>query len=666
MKRNRTFARLVLALLLTLVLALPFACVALAEEAASTEEAAVLLAAEAAPDDAEAAAQDDAAAAEKAADEEAAAQAEDGEPVLTIGAEVAAEEDAEEAVEEAAEEDAESEEDAAFDAAMEYVDSYADNLESDPDFKENVQAAIDTVRTRIPSYAKWLALLPPIIAIVLALITKEVYSSLILGILAGGVIYAGFNFEGIMNHVVQDGFIANLSDSWNMGIIIFLVILGALVAMMNKAGGSAAFGRWAVKHIKSRLGAQLATVALGVLIFVDDYFNCLTVGSVMRPVTDTHKVSRAKLAYLIDATAAPVCIIAPISSWAAAVAGFAKGAGADSGISLFINSIPFNFYAILTIVMMIFISVAKLDYGPMKKHERNAIEKNDIFTTGTKQAVNDMKVNPKGLVIDLVLPVLVLIASCVVGMIYTGGFFNGDNKGDFITAFSDSDASVGLALGGAFTLVLTVIYFICRRVLKFKDIMESLPDGFKAMVPAILILACAWTLNAMTGSLGAKVFISQLIGGSAGSFEKFLPAIIFLIAVGLSFSTGTSWGTFGILIPIVLSVFDAGNPLTIVAVSACMAGAVCGDHCSPISDTTIMASAGAQCDHINHVSTQLPYALTVAAVSAVSYIIAGFLPNWYFALPIAVCLMLVTLVIIKVLSPKNKPAKNDDVTVAVL
>ena len=610
--KNRTFARLLLALLLVLTLAVPAAVTAFAEEDAA------LLAAEV------------------------------GEAVEAAAEEAA--EDAELLVDTAAEEDAAAADDAAFDAAMEYVDAYADNLESDPDFTENVASAIETVRTRIPAYAKWLSLLPPIIAIVLALITKEVYSSLILGILAGGVIYAGFNFEGIMNHVVQDGFIGNLADSWNIGIIIFLVILGALVAMMNKAGGSAAFGRWAVKHIKSRIGAQLATIALGVLIFIDDYFNCLTVGSVMRPVTDSHKVSRAKLAYLIDATAAPVCIIAPISSWAAAVAGFAKDAGASSGISLFVRAIPFNFYAILTIVMMIFLAVAKFDYGPMKKHERNAIENDDIFTTGTKQAVEEMKVNPKGRVIDLILPVVVLIASCVVGMIYTGGFFSGAS---FIDAFSDSDASVGLALGGAFTLVITVIYFICRRVLKFKDIMESLPDGFKAMVPAILILACAWTLNSMTGSLGAKIFISQMIGGSAGSLQAFLPAIIFAIAVGLSFATGTSWGTFGILIPIVLSVFSAGEPITIVAVSACMAGAVCGDHCSPISDTTIMASAGAQCDHINHVSTQLPYALTVAGVSFVSYILAGFVSNWMIVLPVAIVLMIGTLFVIKLATAKK-------------
>ena len=531
------------------------------------------------------------------------------------------------------------------DSAQEYVDGYADNLEADPDFAAHIETAIAKVRETNKRYATVFSLLPPIIAIVLALVTKEVYSSLIVGIIAGG-----FNFEGVMNHVVKDGFISNIADSYNIGIIVFLVILGALVAMMNKAGGSAAFGRWAVKHIKSRVGAQIATILLGVLIFIDDYFNCLTVGSVMRPVTDSHNVSRAKLAYLIDATAAPVCIIAPISSWAAAVAGFARGAGAESGMSLFINAIPFNFYALLTIVMMLFLAISKFDYGPMKKHERNATEAGDLFTSGTKQAVAEMQVNEKGRVIDLILPVIVLIVSCVIGMIYSGGFFAGES---FIDAFSNSDASVGLALGAAFTFVVSIIYFICRRVVKFKDIMEALPEGFKAMVPAILILVCAWTLKAMTDSLGAKIFISQLIEGSAGAFEKFLPAIIFLIAVGLSFATGTSWGTFGILIPIVLSVFSAGEPITIVAVSACMAGAVCGDHCSPISDTTIMASAGAQCDHINHVSTQLPYALTVAGVSAVAYIIAGFVSNWLIVLPIAIVLMIATLFVIKAVTAKK-------------
>lgn len=535
-------------------------------------------------------------------------------------------------------------------SAHDYVDAYADNLEADPNFKTHIDSAISKVRESIKSYATFWALIPPIIAIVLALITKEVYSSLIIGIVVGGVIYSGANFEGTIKHVISEGFVSSLADEYNMGILIFLVLLGALVSMMNKAGGSAAFGRWASKRIKSRVGAQLATMALGILIFIDDYFNCLTVGSVMRPVTDRNKISRAKLSYLIDATAAPVCIIAPISSWAAAVAGFARGAGAENGISLFVSAIPYNFYALLTIVMMIFISLSKFDYGPMKLHEKNAIENGDLFTCGTRVDSDDAEVNEKGCVCDLVIPVVLLIICCVIGMIYSGGFFSGE---DFITAFSNSDASVGLAFGAGVSMVITVIYFLIRRVISFKDIMSSLPDGFKAMVPAILILTCAWTLKAMTDSLGAKIFISRLIEGTAGTFQSFLPAIIFLIAVGLSFATGTSWGTFGILIPIVLSVFTSGEPITIVAISACMAGAVCGDHCSPISDTTIMASAGAQCDHINHVSTQLPYALTVAGVSAVGYIIAGFVPNWIIVLPISIAMMIATLFVIKAVSGRK-------------
>ena len=537
------------------------------------------------------------------------------------------------------------------DSALEYVGGYADNLEADPDFKAHLETALAKVRESISQYATFWSLLPPIVAIALALITKEVYSSLVIGIIVGGLIYSGGNFETTITHVITDGFVANVADSYNMGIIIFLILLGALVSMMNKAGGSAAFGRWATKHIKSRVGAQLATIALGVLIFIDDYFNCLTVGSVMRPVADAHKVSRAKLSYLIDATAAPVCIIAPISSWAAAVAGFARSAGAENGIKLFIQAIPYNFYAILTIIMMVFLALMKFDYGPMKTHEKNAEEKGDLFTSGTKQAVEEMAANPKGKVIDLVFPIIVLIVCCVIGMIYSGGFFSGET---FIDSFSNSDASVGLAYGAGITIIITVIYYLLRRVLKFKDLMESLPEGFKAMVPAIMILACAWTLKAMTDSLGAKIFIAQLIENSASSFQAFLPAIIFVIAVGLSFATGTSWGTFGILIPIVLSVFGAGQPITIVAISACMAGAVCGDHCSPISDTTIMASAGAQCDHINHVSTQLPYALTVAGVSTVSYVLAGFIPNWYIVLPVSIVLMIGTLFVIKGATKKTK------------
>ena len=537
--------------------------------------------------------------------------------------------------------------------AQAYVDSYADNLTNDPGFKENIAKAIATVRESISKYATVWALVPPIIAIVLALITKEVYSSLIIGIVVGGFVYAGGNVETAINHVLFDGFVASLSDSYNMGIIVFLVLLGMLVSLMNKAGGSAAFGRWASKHIKTRVGAQLATILLGCLIFIDDYFNCLTVGSVMRPVADEKKLSRAKLSYLIDATAAPICIIAPISSWAAAVAGFARGAGAESGISLFISAIPYNFYAIFTILMMVVIAVAKFDYGPMKLHEMNALEKGDLFTAGDKVDSDDVDANPKGKVIDLLLPVIVLIAACVLGMIYSGGFFSGES---FIDAFSNSDASVGLVIGSAIAIVFSVIYFLIRRVISFKDIMDSLPDGFKAMVPAILILTCAWTLKAMTDSLGAKIYISQLVEGSAGAFQALLPAIIFLIAVGLSFATGTSWGTFGILIPIVLSVFEATNPLMIVSISACMAGAVCGDHCSPISDTTIMASAGAQCNHINHVSTQLPYALTVAGVSFVTYVISGLLAAKglaIVALPIGAVIMVAVLIGIKAATKKK-------------
>ena len=545
------------------------------------------------------------------------------------------------------------------DTAAEYVDNYADNLTDDENFEENIQTALGTVRESIPAFATFLAILPPVIAIVLALITKEVYSSLFVGILAGGLIYSNLNLETTMVHVFQDGFINTVADSYNIGIIIFLVILGALVAMMNKTGGSAAFGRWASKHIKSRVGAQIATVILGVMIFVDDYFNCLTVGSVMRPVTDRNKISRAKLAYLIDATAAPICIIAPISSWAAAVAGFAKGAGSASGMSLFIQAIPYNFYAILTIGMMLFLAFANFDYGPMKKHEINAVN-GDLFTTGNEFADSKEETGSKGKVCDLLIPVIVLIGCCVFGMIYSGGFFDASSEycRDFIGAFSNSDASVGLVFGSFITLIFAVIYFMCRRVISFKGCMEAIPEGFKAMVPAILILVCAWTLKAMTDSLGAKVCISQFIESKAAGLQSFLPAIIFVIAIGLSFATGTSWGTFGILIPIVLSVFSgADGNITIIAVSACMAGAVCGDHCSPISDTTIMASAGAQCNHINHVSTQIPYAFTVAGVSFASYVIAGFVRDWHIALPIALVLMLGTLFVLKLLLGK-KAEKN--------
>lgn len=505
-------------------------------------------------------------------------------------------------------------------------------------------------------YSSIWSLLPPVIAIALALITKEVYSSLFIGIVVGGLLYAEGNFVGTITHVFSDGFVANVADSYNMGIIIFLIVLGAMVSMMNKAGGSAAFGRWAKKHIKSRVGAQLATVLFGCMIFIDDYFNCLTVGSVMRPVTDSHKVSRAKLAYLIDATAAPICIIAPVSSWAAAVAGFVAEEEV-SGFQLFLSAIPYNFYAILTIIMMVAITIMKFDFGKMKVHEANALN-GDLFTSDAESFANsadDSNANPKGKVIDLILPVVLLIIACVIGLIYSGGFFDATSGSyhNVIEAFSGADASVGLLYGSFCTLILTVAYFMIRRVISFKDCMSSIPEGFKAMVPAIMILACAWTLKAMTDSLGAKEFIAGIVESTAGTFANFLPAVIFLIAVGLSFATGTSWGTFGILIPLVLSVFPySSGPISVIAISACMAGAVCGDHCSPISDTTIMASAGSQSNHINHVSTQLPYALTVAGVSFVTYIIAGFVQS-VVALPIGIALMLGTLFVIKAVTKKK-------------
>ena len=540
-------------------------------------------------------------------------------------------------------------------AATTFIDSYSDNvgsIESEA-FTADLNKAVTAKRNEIPTYSSIFSLLPPIIAIVLALITKEVYSSLFIGIAAGAFMYANFNFSGAIDHLFVDGFIASIADSYNIGILIFLVVLGAIVALMNKSGGSAAFGRWASTHIKSKVGAQLATILLGVLIFVDDYFNCLTVGSVMRPACDKAKISRSKLAYIIDSTAAPICIIAPISSWAAAVAGFVSE-DQISGLDLFIRAIPYNFYAILTIVMMIVIVLLKFDYGLMKKHEKNA-ENGDLFSSAQKEMIEQLEesgANKKGSVWDLIAPVVVLVAGCVVGLIYSGGFFDGET---FINSFSNADASVGLVFGSFAGLLFSIIYFLCRRVLSFKACMEAIPEGFKAMVPAIMILCCAWTLKTMTDSLGAKIFIAEFVRTSATAYLSILPAIVFIIAVGLSFATGTSWGTFGILIPIVLAIFGGSisNEICIIAISACMAGAVCGDHCSPISDTTIMSSAGAQCDHINHVSTQLPYALTVAAVSFVSYIIAGFLQNAWIALPIAVVLMLGTLFIIKTIATKK-------------
>lgn len=507
--------------------------------------------------------------------------------------------------------------------------------------------AADTSAEYVPQlYATIWSLVPPVVAIVLALITKEVYSSLFVGILIGGAFWSGFKPEATILHVFQDGVVGVLTDAYNMGILVFLVILGVMVCMMNKAGGSAAFGRWAKEHIKTRAGAQLATIALGVLIFIDDYFNCLTVGSVMRPVTDSHNVSRAKLAYLIDATAAPICIIAPISSWAAAVTGFVKG---EDGFSIFIRAIPYNYYAILTIIMMVTLVLAKEDYGPMKAHEKNAIE-GDLFTTGDRPFENatEHAIYNKGKVIDLVFPILSLIVCCVIGMIYSGGFFSGTG---FVEAFSGSDASVGLMLGSFFAMVITIVFYAVRKVLRFSDSMACIPEGFKAMVPAILILTFAWTLKAMTDSLGAAPFVASVMNSAAGGLMNLLPAIIFLVGCFLAFATGTSWGTFGILIPIVVAVFQGTNEtMMIISISACMAGAVCGDHCSPISDTTIMASAGAQCNHVNHVSTQLPYAMTVAAVSCVTYMIAGIVQNAIICLVIGIALQIGVLLAIKAIT----------------
>lgn len=511
--------------------------------------------------------------------------------------------------------------------------------------------AADEAAEYVPEmYASFWSLVPPIVAIVLALITKEVYSSLFIGILIGGVFYSGFQFEGTVLHVFEDGIIGSLTHAYNMGILVFLVILGIMVCMMNKAGGSAAFGRWASVHIKTRAGAQFATILLGILIFIDDYFNCLTVGSVMRPVTDKHNVSRAKLSYLIDATAAPVCIIAPISSWAAAVTGFVEG---EDGFTIFLRAIPFNYYALLTIVMMFAIVILKMDYGQMKLHEKNALA-GDIYTTPDRPYANAEEEidESKGTVADLVFPVIALIICCVIGMIYTGGFFSGTG---FIEAFSGSDASVGLMLGSFFAFVITIIYYAVRKVLKFSESMSCVPEGFKAMVPAILILTFAWTLKSMTDSLGAKEYVAEIVGGATGGLLSLLPAIIFLVACFLAFATGTSWGTFGILIPIVVNVFAGNNEtMMIIAISACMAGAVCGDHCSPISDTTIMASAGAQCNHVNHVTTQLPYAITVAIVSGVTYVLAGIVQNFagsvltaVICLPIGIILMIGTLLVIR-------------------
>ena len=503
-----------------------------------------------------------------------------------------------------------------------------------------------------PFYATPWALLPPVVAIGLALITKEVYSSLFIGILVGGLLYSGFNFEGTVLHVFEDGIVSVLSDSYNVGILVFLVILGAMVCLMNKAGGSAAFGRWAAKNIKSRVGAQMAAIVLGVLIFIDDYFNCLTVGSVMRPITDKHRVSRVKLAYVIDATAAPVCIIAPISSWAAAVSSYVPD---GQGLAVFIRAIPYNFYALFTIAMMIAMVLMKVEFGPMLKFERNAIKTGDLFSGSNPYAglMEDDPDDTKGAVADLVLPIVVLIVACVTGMLYSGSFFDAasENYLNIPGAFSSSDASIGLMLGSSFGLLFALIFYWVRKAMTFKQMMECIPEGFKAMVPAIMILTFAWSLKAMTDSLGATPFVEYFVNTYARSVQFFLPAIVFAIGCLLAFATGTSWGTFGILIPITMAIFTLDNPLGIICISASMAGAVCGDHCSPISDTTIMASAGAQCDHVNHVSTQLPYAIVCAAIAFVSYVVAGLLVHFgapgILALPFGLVLLLGFLVVMK-------------------
>ena len=530
-----------------------------------------------------------------------------------------------------------SEEDAAA-----YLDDYASNVGSDPDFDANIADSIRVVRGSIGSYATILSLLPPIIAIVLALLTKEVYSSLFVGILSGALIYSNGN---VWNMVLTtfDTMISKICDSWNVGILIFLVMLGMMVSLVNKAGGSAAYGRWASKHIKTKAGALVSTSVLGMLIFIDDYFNCLTVGSVMRPVTDKFKISREKLAYIIDSTAAPVCIIAPISSWAAAVSSIAPE---GEGLNLFIRSIPYNLYALLTLLCVVVMSVMGLDFGKMRMVELAAASKESEENAASDEI--------KGTVLDLMLPIGVLIVSCVTAMIYTGGFFDAESGcyHNFVEAFAGCDASQGLVLGAFVPIVMAMLLYLPRRVLTFTQFTDSFVDGFKAMVPAILILTFAWTLSGITNQLGAKIYVAELVRGTASGLANLLPAIIFLIGVGLAFSTGTSWGTFGVLLPIVCAVFPSGE-LMVISVSACLAGAVCGDHCSPISDTTIMASAGADCNHIGHVSTQLPYALTVAGVSFLGYLLAGFVQKVWIVLPVAVVMMMATLLVIRTVQKKH-------------
>lgn len=499
------------------------------------------------------------------------------------------------------------------------------------------------------------SLVPPLIAISLALVTKEVYSSLFLGILSGALLYTGYNPEKSIRHIFIEGIFEVLSNPGNVGILCFLVILGMMVQLMNKTGGSRAFGNWAQKHIKTRRGSMFATMILGCLIFIDDYFNCLTVGSVMLPATDKARISRAKLAYLIDTTAAPICIIAPISSWAAAVSGFVEG---ENGMKLFVQTIPYNFYALLSICMMIFLILLNVDFGPMAEHEKNALEKGDLFTTEERPyGEGEQGKEGEGKILDMLFPVITLAVFCVIGMIYSGGFFSG---ADFVTAFSQSDAPTGLVFGSFMALVFTLLFYFLRSSISFHDAMQCLPEGFKQMVPAILILTFAWTLKEMTDSLGAKEFVEGIVAGRAGAMLSLLPAFVFMIAVGLSFATGTSWGTFGILIPIVVGVFQKTDyTMMIIAMSSCMAGAVCGDHCSPISDTTIMSSAGAQCMHLNHVTTQFPYAMLVALVSVIAYILAGFLKSPWIALGVSTFILFAILMEIKRRqSPKKTAGKK--------
>lgn len=540
-------------------------------------------------------------------------------------------------------------------AEGEAIDTTAVAAEAAADTTADTSAETDTAAATDDSgsdnmfIGTFWSLIPPVVAIVLALITKEVYSSLFIGILVGGLFAASFSPLKTVDAIINDGLIAAVSGS--AGIFIFLVILGMLVALINKTGAAAAFGKWAQTHVKTRIGAILATFALGVLIFIDDYFNCLTVGSVMLPVTDSHKISRAKLAYLIDATAAPVCMIAPISSWAAAVSEYAEGTG-YSGLELFIRAIPYNYYSLMTLAFILLITFMRVDYGSMLTHETNALEKGDLFTTGVSdnRSQEELEVNDKGRVFDLIVPIAVLIVVCVFGLVYVGGILDGV---DFISAFSATDATVGLPWGGLITLVITIIYLIARRVITFKDAMECVPKGFIAMVPAILILTFATALKNMTTLLSAKEFIASLMEGAAAGLHNFLPAVIFIVACFLSFSTGTSWGTFGILIPIVVGIFPATSDLLFIGISACLAGAVCGDHCSPISDTTIMSSAGAQCDHINHVQTQLPYAITVAICSFVGYIVGGLCRNGWIGLVAATVATVGSVMVAKFAFQKN-------------